>query len=148
MSPESSLNLQGGRFQKGQSGNPKGKPKGARNRATVVALNLLEGEAEALVGKVVQLALEGDLTCLRICLERLVPPKKDVPIEIDLPDVGAVADIPKLFSVLTAKIREGITPSEARTVMDLAEGVRKSLEVTELEQRISALEEKAKSRNV
>src|SRR5208337_3429795 len=114
MSPESSLNLQGGRFQKGQSGNPKGKPKGTRNRATIVALNLLEGEAEALVGKVVQLALAGDLTCLRICLERLVPPKKDSPIEIDLPEISAVADIPKLFAVLTAKLREGITTSEAR----------------------------------
>jgi hypothetical protein len=135
-------------FKKGQSGNPQGKPKGTRNRATIVALNLLEGEAEALVRKVVQLALEGDLTCLRICIERLVPPKKDAPIEIDLPVITAIADIPKLFSVLTAKLREGITPSEARTVMDLAEGVRKSLEVVELEQRLSALEEKAKSKNV
>jgi hypothetical protein len=95
---------------------------------------------------VVKLALGGDLTCLRICLERLVPPKKDAPIEIDLPDIGTVADIPKIFSVLTAKLREGITPSEARTVMDLAEGVRKSLEVAELEQRLSALEQKVKSR--
>ena len=88
------------------------------------------------------------MTCLRICIERLVPPKKDAPIEIDLPDIGAIADIPKFFSVLTAKLREGITPSEARTVMDLAEGVRKSLEVVELEKRIGALEEKAKSRTM
>jgi len=97
---------------------------------------------------VVQLALGGDLTCLRICLERLVPPKKDAPIEIDLPEIGAIAEIPKLFSVLAAKLREGITPSEARTVIDLAEGARKSLEVAELEQRLSALEEKTKSRNM
>jgi len=135
-------------FKKGLSGNPKGKPKGTRNRTTIIAQDLLEGEAEALVRKVVQLALDGDLTCLRICLERLVPPKKDAPIEIDLPDIRAIADIPKLFAVLTAKLREGITPSEARTVMDLAEGVRKSLEVAELEKRIGALEEKAKSRNM
>jgi hypothetical protein len=148
MSPESSLNLQGGRFQKGQSGNLQGKPKGTRNRTTILAQNLLEGEAEALVRKVVQLALDGDLTCLRICLERLVPPKKDAPIEIDLPDIGAVADIPKLFSVLTAKLREGITPSAARTVMDLAEGVRKSLEAADLGKRIGALEEEAKSRTM
>ena len=135
-------------FKKGLSGNPNGKPKGARNRTTIIAQDLLEGEAEALVRKVVQLALDGDLTCLRICLERLVPPKKDAPIEIDLPDIRAITDIPKLFAVLTAKLREGITPSEARTVMDLAEGVRKSLEVAELEKRIGALEEKAKSRNM
>jgi len=148
MSPESSLNLQGGRFPKGQSGNPKGKPKGARNRTTVVAQGLLEGEAEALVRKVVRMALDGDLTCLRICLERLVPPKKETQIEIDCPDIGAITDIPKLFAVLTAKLREGITPTEARTVIDLAEAARKSLAVAELEQRIGALEEKAKSRNM
>jgi hypothetical protein len=144
MSPESSLNLQGGRFQKGQSGNPKGKPKGARNRTTLIAQTLLDGQAEALVEKVVQLALDGDLTCLRICLERLVPPKRDAPIDIDLPDISAVADIPKLFSSLTAKLREGgITPSEARVLIDLAEAIRRLFELTELEQRISALEEKA-----
>ena len=68
MSPEFDLDSQGGRFQKGRSGNPNGRPKGSRNKATVIAQALLEGEAEALVGKVVQLALEGDLTCLRICL--------------------------------------------------------------------------------
>jgi len=68
MLPESDLDSQGGRFQKGRSGNPNGRPKGSRNKTTVIAQALLEGEAEALVRKVVQLALEGDLTCLRICL--------------------------------------------------------------------------------
>ena len=148
MSPESSLNLQGGRFPKGQSGNPKGKPKGTRNRTTLLAQNLLEGQAEALVEKMVQLALAGDLTCLRVCIERLVPPKRDAPIDIDLPDINATADIPKLFAVLTGKLREGgITPSEARALIDLAEAIRRLFEVTELEKRISALEEKAKSRS-
>ena len=137
--------MQGGRFQKGQSGNPKGKPKGTRNRTTIVSQNLLEGEAEALVRKVVQLALDGDLTCLRICLERLIPPKKEAPIEIDLPAIGAAADIPKFFAVLMAKLGEGITPSEARTAIDLAEVVCKSLGMKELEERLFALEEKAKS---
>jgi hypothetical protein len=43
------------------------------------------------------LALEGDPSCLRICLERLVPVKKDAPIRIDIPDIAAVADLPKLL---------------------------------------------------
>ena len=147
MSPEFSLNLQGGRFQKGQSGNPKGRPKGSRNRTTLIAQALIDGEAKVFVKKPVQLPLESDLICLRICLERLVPMKKDAPIEIDLPDISNVANIPKLFAVLTAKLREGVTHSRARTVMDLAQGVLKVLQVAELEQRISALEEKAKSKN-
>src|SRR5208337_4155357 len=89
-------------FEKGQSGNPNGKLRGTRNRTTVIAQALLDGKAETLVEKVVELALAGDVTCLRICLERLVPQKKDAPIEIDLPEIGAIADLPKLFAALTA----------------------------------------------
>lgn len=145
MSPESSLNLQGGRFQKGRSGNPKGKPKGARNRTTLLAESLLEGEAEALIRKAVQLALEGDQLCLRICLERIAPVKKDAPIRVELPDVAAVADIPKLLSAITTSIREGaITPSETGALIGLTNVFRKSLETVELETRIAVLEKNFK----
>ena len=44
-------------------GNP-GRPAGARNRATLAALALLEGEAEALTRRCVGLALGGDTTAL------------------------------------------------------------------------------------
>ncbi len=136
-------------FKKGRSGNPNGKPRGALNKTTIIAQSLLEGEAEALVRKVVQLALEGDPACLRICLERLVPVKKDAPIRIDIPEIAAVADIPKLLAAITATLREGgITPSETVTLIDLAEAFRKSFEVVELESRISALEQNSKSQRV
>lgn len=132
-------------FQKGQSGNPAGKPKGTRNRTTVIAQGLIDNEAEALVRKVVEMALNGDLACLRICLERLVPTKRDAPIEIALPRIGSTADIPKLLEAVTAKIGAGgITPAEAKTIMDLAETFRKALEAAELERRIGALEEAAR----
>ncbi len=133
-------------FPKGRSGNPNGKPKGALNKSTIIAQALLDGQAEALVGKVVQLALEGDPACLRICLERLVPVKKDAPIRIDIPKIAVVADIPKLLAAITAELREGgITPSETLALIDLAEVFRKTIEVVELESRISALEQKSKS---
>ena len=132
-------------FQKGQSGNPKGRPRGSRNKVTLIAQALLDGEAEALVRKVIQLALEGDLTCLRICLERLVPPKKDAPIDFSVPEMSSVADIPKLFASVAATLDEGgITPSEARTLIDMADVFHKLLEVAELEPRISALEQNSK----
>jgi hypothetical protein len=109
-------------------------------------MSLLEVEAEALLTKVVQLALDGDPSCLRICLERLVPVKKDAPIRIDIPENAGAADIPKLLGTITARLREGgLTPPETVTPNDLADAFRKSFELVELEYRLSALEEKYKS---
>ena len=66
-------NQRGRPFTKGQSGNPAGKPKGARHRATLAAEALLDGEAEALTRKVIELALEGNIFALKICLDRILP---------------------------------------------------------------------------
>src|SRR6266702_4716507 len=59
-------------FQKGQSGNPAGRPRGSTNRATRAAELLLDGEATALTRKAIELALAGDPTALRLCLDRTV----------------------------------------------------------------------------
>jgi hypothetical protein len=72
-------------FTPGTSGNPSGRPKAARNRATVAAEAFLGGEAAALTRKAIDLALAGDVTALRLCLERLVPPRKDRLVAFDLP---------------------------------------------------------------
>jgi len=60
-------------FERGVSGNPAGKPKGARHRATLAAEALLDGEAEALTRKAIELALEGNIFALKICLDRILP---------------------------------------------------------------------------
>ena len=59
-------------FEKGRSGNPAGRPRGCRNRSTQAAQLLLQGEAEALTRKAVELALGGDPTALRLCLDRVI----------------------------------------------------------------------------
>jgi hypothetical protein len=70
--------IQRGRpFEPGKSGNPKGRPKGSRNQATLLAEALLDGEAEAITRKLVDKALEGDTTALRLCLDRLVAPMRE-----------------------------------------------------------------------
>src|SRR5207245_11470858 len=76
-----------GRFRKGESGNRKGRPNGARNKATEAAELLLDGdgEAEALIRKAVELALEGDAGALRLCLERIIPPRRARPVKLGLP---------------------------------------------------------------
>lgn len=128
-------------FQPGQSGNPKGKPKGARCKATLAAQVLLDGEAEALTRKAVELALKGDLTALRLCLERIVPPRKDSPVRLALPPMESSSDIPAVTAaVLDAVARGELTPSEAQAVAGLVEAHRKAIETSELERRVAALE--------
>lgn len=61
--------MRGRPFEKGQGG----RPKGARNHATLVAESMIGKCADALAVRALQLALEGDTTMLKFCLERLVP---------------------------------------------------------------------------
>ena len=114
-------------FEPGQSGNPAGRPKGARNRSTVAAEALLDGEAEALTRKAIELALAGDTTALRLCMERLVPPRKDRSTPIALPAVENATDAAKAISAVLAAVAEGrITVSEAGAIVDLIEACRRA----------------------
>ncbi len=104
----------GNPFKPGESGNPAGKPKGARHRATLAIELLLDGEAEALTRKAVELALEGDMQALRLCLERILPPRKDRPVSFDLAPIESATDAKKAMSSVLAAVASGeITPSEA-----------------------------------
>ena len=127
-----------GRF---TAGNP-GRPPGARHKATRAALALLEGEAEGLSRKAVEMALNGDTTALRLCLELIAPAKKDAPVQFDLPPMKSAADAAMAAgAVLDAVALGDLTPTEGSHVMGLIEGFRRTLETTELEARVVALEE-------
>lgn len=126
----------------GQSGNPKGRKKGARNKATLAALELLDGEAEVLSRKAIDLALEGDTTALRLCLERIAPPRRDVPIKFDLPELETAADAATAMARVVEAVACGeMTPTEGSAVATLIEGFRKTLEVEDLARRLEALEQ-------
>jgi len=71
-----------GRFRKGKSGNPAGRPPGSVNRSTRAAIQLLDGEAEALTRKAIELALAGDPMALRLCLDRIVGVRRGRPVEL------------------------------------------------------------------
>src|SRR5215467_6292317 len=71
-----------GRFKPGLSGNPAGRRPGSRNKATETAELLLEGEAEALTRKAVEKALAGNPMALRLCLDRLIPPRRGRKVQL------------------------------------------------------------------
>ncbi len=128
-------------FQKGKSGNPKGKPKGRRNRATMIAEALLDGQAEGLVQKAVEMALEGDTVALRLCLERILPPRKDRPIRLHLPPIQSAQDtVTAMSQVIKAATTGQIDPHQAHHLAGLVETQRKTIETEELESRIAELE--------
>ena len=134
-------------FQPGQSGNPAGKPKGTRNRATRLAQALIDGKASEVVEKALELALAGDGPVLRALLDRLCPPRKDGPIKLMLPSIETAADLPIVTGSLLRAVAEGrLTPSEAQAMAPLVEAHRKALETEELEKRIAALEQTARQR--
>ena len=85
MAANSARNQRGRPFVKGQSGCPAGKPKGARHRTTLAAEALLDGEAEVLTRKAIELALAGDSPALRLCLDRILPPRRERPVRFALP---------------------------------------------------------------
>ena len=126
-----------GTFASGNSG----RPKGARNRTTRAVEALLEGQSEALTQKAVDMALAGDTTALRLCLERIAPPRKDVPISFELPIIeNAQSAAEAAQAVLSAVAQGEITPLEGTAVMGMIENYRRVLETTDLEYRLQELE--------
>ena len=64
-------------WQKGQSGNPAGRRRGSRNKATLMAALYLDGEAVGLARKAVEMAYAGDTLAMRLCLERTIAPRRE-----------------------------------------------------------------------
>jgi hypothetical protein len=129
------------KFKPGQSGNPAGRPRGSRHKVTLAIEAMLDGEAEALTRKALDLALAGDMTALRLCLDRIAPPRKDRPIAFALPALAQAADAAKASAAIVEAVAVGeLTPSEAGDLSRVIDGFTRTLEATELEQRIERLE--------
>src|SRR3981189_1247096 len=128
-------------FEPGQSGNAAGKAKGTRNKVTLAIEALLDGEAEALTRKSIELAKAGDMAALRLCMDRLAPPRKDRPVMFELPTITCAADAVKASAALFTAVAIGdLTPSEAAELGKLIEAYVRALEATDFAARLEHLE--------
>ena len=119
-----------------------GSKAGSRHRVTKAIEALLEGEAEGLTRKAVDMALEGDTVALRLCLDRLAPPRKDSSISIRLPKVNCLKDAVEASASVLDAVSEGeITPDEGARVLSLLSAHKALIETCDLEARITALEQ-------
>jgi hypothetical protein len=109
---------------------------------------MLDGQAEKLTQKAVQLALKGNETALRLCLDRICPPRKDWPIKFRLPEsLDTAADVSSALSLVIKQTSEAeIGPSDALNATTLLEAKRRAIETTELERRLLEIEAKLESK--
>ena len=126
-----------GQFSAGNSG----RPKGSRNKATIAIESLLRDQAEALTQTAVTKALEDDSVALRLCMERIAPAPKDQAVSFSLPKMNNALDASEAAGSVLKAVSDGeLTPIEATRVMSLIDSYRRTLELTEIEERLRALE--------
>jgi hypothetical protein len=123
--------VRGRPFEKGRSGNPAGRRPGSRNKATLAAAALLAGESEALTRTAVDLALAGDPTAMRLCIERILPPCRERAVNFTLPPIESTDDISAAMQAVTAALARGdITPGEAATIAAVVETFARAIDTT------------------
>jgi len=139
--PHKSRRDAAGRFGVGNTIGAAGRPKGSRNQASLAAEKLLNGQAEALSQKAVEIALAGDTVALRLCLERILPPRRDRVVEVGLPRITSAAEALDAMTNLVECVANGqLSASEADGLASLIERRAKLAELSDIEQRLSALE--------
>ncbi|HEX4043492.1 MAG TPA: DUF5681 domain-containing protein [Xanthobacteraceae bacterium] len=131
----------GGRRRPGHSGNPSGRPPGSRNKATLFAEALFDHDLEILVRQAIDRALKGDRAALKLCIDRILAPRRRERVAFDLPPLETAADAVKAQAAILLATAEGaLAPSEARDLSAAVTGFLRSIEAVDFEQRLTALE--------
>jgi len=129
------------RLEPGQSGNPAGRPKGSRNRSTLALEAIFEGRAEAWSRRATEMALEGDGPVMKLCLDRLLSPRRDRSITFDLPTIETPDDLPKATAALLRAVSSGeITPSEAADIGKAVSAHIDAITAADLSRRLAEIE--------
>jgi hypothetical protein len=133
-------------FQKGQSGNPNGRPVGSRNATTLAMEAMLDGQAKTLTQKAIDMALAGDMQAIKLCIDRMLPPRRDVPVCFELPELKLSADIAAATSSVLKVVAAGeLTLTEAAELSRIIQSFARAAETAELEERIRRLEQECQN---
>jgi hypothetical protein len=146
VAPKPPGSARGRPFEKGRSGNPAGRRTGSHNKATLAAAALLAGESEALTRRAVELALQGDPTAMRLCLERIMPPCRERTVKFALPPIESAADIATAMKAVTSALAGGaITPGEAGTIAAVVDTFVRAIETSDFDRRLQQLEKRSEA---
>lgn len=123
------------KFKKGESGNPKGRPKSEN----VILREKLQTLAPDVFEKLSDKIEEGDMGALKLVLDRILPPLKPTALPINLPNAGESL-FAKADSVFSATTNGEISADSSSQLITALSGMARIKEVTELETRITELE--------
>jgi uncharacterized protein DUF5681 len=124
------------RFQPGQSGNPAGRPPGARNKRTIIAEKLLDDSAGELTTAAITSATAGDPAALRACMDRVVPRLRHRALDFALPDLVTLADTPGAINAIAQELAHGeLDREEAAALMRAVREFGLALEAVERDKR-------------
>jgi hypothetical protein len=119
-------------FQSGRSGNPAGKPRGLRNRATILLEAIKDNDLTAIIITVVEKAKAGDLAAAKLILDRLLPAPKNRPVPIALQTIGqwngSEAILAAYRAIVEAVTSGQISPAEGQELVDLIEAQRAAVQ--------------------
>ncbi|PSJ36485.1 DUF5681 domain-containing protein [Allosphingosinicella deserti] len=142
--PDTPIRSEAGQFLPGYSGNMAGRPRGSRNRASVLRDLVDAGEAASIARMVVSRAIDGDWAAMRICFTRLFPPAREGTMNFELPEITTIADAVAAGAALVSGAGGGdIPPGEARKLMALLATQTKLIQA---EARAEALRTDAEAR--
>ena len=129
------------KFEKGESGNPKGRKIGSRPRALALLDEIGQGAAADVVRSVVERAKNGDAQMASLLLARCWPPRRGRPIRFEMPRLITPGDVVAAIAAITEQVSSGqLSPEEGEAICGMIEGFRQALETQALEARIAALE--------
>jgi hypothetical protein len=121
-------------------GNP-GRPLGSKNKTTQLVEQLAEDQAEQIIRKLFERAQDGDVSCLRMIVDRLWPPRKGQPVSIVMPPIKSLQDVVRAIPAIWTGIQEGqLTPGEAADLSTVADRIIHAIELHDITKRIEALE--------
>src|ERR1700693_3046962 len=119
----------------------RGRPPCSRNKDTVWAEELIGQHREAVLRKCLAMALQGDSTAMRLCVERILPLSKESRIRLKMANVSTMAEVATALNrVLQAVGRGDITTEQGQRLADLLQSRGRIIEGEELEARLRALE--------
>jgi hypothetical protein len=124
------------------SANPNGRPKGSRNKSTLLLEAMLDDVGQKVIKAVIDMALEGDVTLLKWIADRLVPARKDRYVEINLGTVHTAADALRASQVVVQAVAAGaLTPSEGEQLSKALQTHIALHTTVELESQLDSLEQ-------